>query len=185
MESTFEPHKPDAKLVGLPFQERLNPYAVTAYVPGKDLPPKRIPDADVGRWRRTLAQFLAGSMLVGTLPAAAAACIKIETIVLSGAIFGVAAIALMWLAFAPPLRRLQAIAAPFLIFVLTVFLLINVNSWSPAQAKFPVSSLCVVFAMAVQFGWYAIVETSRKRSHLISDHESAGGFDPSVFLPVK
>ncbi len=185
MESTFEPIKPAVDLFGPSDHDRPNPYAVTTFLPGKELHPVQRPRLAVSRRRSTVAQFLAGSMLVGTLPAAVAACIKIETIVASGGIFGVLAILLMGLALAPPLLRLQAIAAPTLLFVLTVFVIINVNSWSPAQARIPVSSLCVAFAMAIQFGWFTIVHTSRKASHVVNSSEAFGEFDPSVFAPVK
>ena len=79
-----------------------------------------------------------------------------RSIVLSGALFAAAAIALMALAYPRPLRPLMLIAAATLLFALGCFLTIWGMSWSPQQAQWPIGTACVAFAIFIQSGWQAM-----------------------------
>lgn len=133
-----------------------NPYAPPAAFAPADVAPE-----SVSQSRVVSALAAAAACLLGSLAAGGFAIAEIESIVASGPALLLASIVLAALAYPAPLRRLTWISGTICLFVVFVFLLINLNGWGPRQADRPVGSLVAVSSVVIQVGWILVVQTRR------------------------
>jgi len=130
-----------------------NPYAPPAVFASVD-------EAEKGLSRRRTRWAMAAAVicLVGAIPAAGYSIVDIESIIGSGPALLLVAIALYFLAVPAPLRPLRWISGAISVIVVFVFLLININEWSPRRAEDPVNSILCVAAVLLQTGWIPLVQ---------------------------
>lgn len=141
----------------------INPYATPTAIPPVDAPSD-------GNRRRVFAVSIAAILLIGSPIAAAYAVFDTESILVSGALATLLAIALGWLSARKELRMMIAISVATLVFTVGCFLTIFLMEWSPGDAHDPISGATIVFASVIQSGWFVVRQVWRQRLDL----ESAG-----------
>ena len=141
----------------------INPYAAPVSDPANPPLETQTPDGSPGKVRFVFAITLTAIILICGPIASSFAVDDIESIVVSGAILLVAAIALAIAAYPESLRPLTWIALAMIGMVLVCFFVIFVNQWSPSDAQKPIGFTTVVFAVLIQAGWLPVASVLARR----------------------